>query len=113
MKKANKKIENLLRNALNKVCDTALADVVGFKWLTHFVNHKDVPGSLAIVCVFQTNDELSDALATDQDDYLCGLIGEKLSAASISLNDIQRQVSFDTEEACATEHDGKWNERFS
>jgi hypothetical protein len=36
-----------------------------------------------------------------------------LSAASISLNDIQRQVSFDTEEACATEHDGKWNERFS
>jgi len=113
MKKANRKIENLLRNALNKVCDTALTDVDGFKWLTHFVNYKDVSGSLAIVCVFQTNDELSDALATDQDDYLRCLIGEKLSAADISVKDMQRQVSFDTEEACATEHDGKWNERFS
>ena len=113
MKKADKKIENLLRNALNKVCDTALTDVGGFKWLTHFVNYKDVSGSLTIVCVFETNDELSDALATDQDDYLRRLIGEKLSAAAISVKDMQRQVSFDTEEACATEHDGKWNERFS
>ena len=112
MKKADKKIENLLRNALNKVCDIALTDVVGFKWLTHFVNYKDVPGSLAIVCVFDTNDELSGALATHQDDYLRCLIREKLSAAAISVKDMQRQVSFDTEEACANENDGKWNERF-
>ena len=112
MRKADKKIENLLCNALNKVCDTALTDVVGFKWITHFVNYKDVSGSLAIVCVFDTNDELSGALAAHQGDYLRGLIAEKLSAVAISVKDMQRQGGFDTEEACTREHDGKWNERF-
>lgn len=112
MRKADKKIENLLCDALNKVCDTALTDVVGFKWITHFVDYKDVAGSLAIVCVFETNDELSGALAAHQDDHLRGLIGEKLSAVGISVTDMQRQVSFDTEEACTNEHEGKWKNRF-
>ena len=93
MRKADKKIENLLCNALNKVCDTALTDVVGFKWITHFVNYKDVSGSLAIVCVFDTNDELSGALAAHQGDYLRGLIAEKLSAVAISVKDMQRHTT--------------------
>ena len=63
MKKSDKKIDNTVRKALTEVCEAALTEVAGFKWLTHFVNHNDFPDSLSVVCVFDTNVELANALA--------------------------------------------------
>lgn len=112
MKKTDKKIENAIRGALTEVCDIALNEIVGFRWITHFVNYKNFPGSLSIVCVFDTNSDLSDALGAQQDDYLRALIKENLDAVGISIRDPGKQIICDTEEACTNEHDGNWQRRF-
>lgn len=111
MKKSDKKIENSVRGALTEVCEAALDEVAGFKWITHLVNYSSFPGSLSIVCVFDTNNDLSSALAAHRDDYLRSLIKEKLGAADIPIKDISQHVNFDTEEACKNENGGKWHER--
>lgn len=111
MKKTDKKYEKAIRQALTEVCDIALNEVAGFQWLTHQVNYRRFPDSLAVICIFDTNSELASALLAKQDDFLRSLIREKLSAVGISIKDMVRQVSFDTEEACALEHGGKWQQR--
>ena len=40
-------------------------------------------------------------------------IREKLAAAGIPIASMRQQVSFDTQEACDNQHDGKWHLRFS
>ena len=112
MKKTDKKIENSLREALTEVCEVGLDDVAGFKWITHFANYSNFPGSLLVVCIFDTNNDLSNAYKAHSDDFLRSLIKEKLSAADIHIKDLRQQVNFDTEEACEIENGGKWHERF-
>lgn len=112
MKKADKKIENCTRQVLTEVCEVALDEVTGFKWITHFANYSYFPDSLSVVCVFDTNNELSNACGAHQDDFLRNLIKEKLSTADIQIKDIRQHVNFDTEEACENENGGKWHERF-
>ena len=112
MKKTDKKIENSIREALTEVCEIALKDVAGFKWITHFANYSNFPGSLLVVCIFDTNNDLSSILSTHKDDYLRKLIEEKLNTVDIHIKNIRQHVSFDTEEACKNEHGGKWHERF-
>lgn len=111
MKKTDKKIENSLRQSLTEVCEVALYEVAEFKWLTHLVDYRDFPGSLSIVCVFETDDGLSRALDAGQGEYLRRLIKEQLTATGIALKDIRSQVRFDTEEACDRQNGGKWSER--
>ena len=112
MKKTDKKIDNSVRDALTEVCEIALNEVTGFEWITHFINYNHFPESLLVVCIFDTNNDLSNVLSTHKDDYLHKLIKEKLSAVGIHIKNIRRQVSFDTEEACKNENRGKWPERF-
>ena len=112
MKKTDKKIENAIRASLTEVCEIALKDIAGFQWITHFVNYSDFPKSLSIVCVFDTDEALSNVLNSRQEEYLHQLIKATLSAANIPIKDIRKQVSFDTEEACQNENNGKWQARF-
>ena len=112
MKKTDKKIENALREALTEVCEVALDEVAGFKWITHFASYRYFPGSLSVVCIFDTDADLSNAYSIHKDDYLRRLIKEKLSAVDIKIKDIRQHVNFDTEEACKKENGGKWHERF-
>ena len=108
MRKTDKKTENAITRALTEACEMALEKQEGFMWLTHFVNYKNFPGSLSIVCVFDNNEQLSKA----NDKELCATIKDKLASIDIVLNDIRQHVSFDTEENCAKENSGNWNERF-
>jgi len=73
MKKNHKKIDTSLRNSLTQVCDTALENVVGFKWLTHLANYDDFPRSLKVICIFDTH---QNQLLAQQDrhSYLRDLI---------------------------------------
>ncbi|QFU77065.1 Fis family transcriptional regulator [Halioglobus maricola] len=112
MRKTDRKIENGIREALTEVCDVALKDVEGFKWLTHFVNYNAFPDSLSVVCVFDKQSDLSLALVNHHDEFIRSLIGEKLRALGVQIKDIGRQVSFDTEEDCDIENDGNWKARF-
>ena len=108
MKKTDKKIDNAVRAALNKVCQIAQEKHDGFKWLTHFASYDYFPGSLVVVCVYDSNDNL----AKSDKQSLSSLIKEKLESAGIVIKDIRRHVSFDTEENCTNENNGKWHERF-
>jgi len=113
MRKTDKKIENTIRQALTEVCELALESVAGFKWLTHKVSdYKNLPETLSILCVFETTDELSKALDTYQDVFMCRLIKEKLSVVNVDVKNIKQQVRFDSEEACKIYHNSKWHERF-
>jgi len=112
MKKSDKKIDNAIREALTKVCESALNSVDGFVWLTHLVNYNGFPNSLKVVCIFDTDEALSTAIEAKLDDYFYQLINNELNAVNIKLNKLRQQVSFDSEEACERSHDGKWNERF-
>lgn len=111
MRKRDKKLDNTLREALTEVCELALKEVPGFTWLTHLANYNDFPGSLSIVCVFDTIHDVSSALAARQDEYLQAQIEHKLSAAGIHIRDLKSHLSFDSEEACQNENGGKWRER--
>ena len=113
MTKTDKKIEKAIREALTEVCDIALDEVAGFQWLTHLVNYRRFPSSLSVICIFASNNERSNALLAQQDDFLRTLIQEKLSAAGIPIKDALSQVSFDTEEACQYENEGQWQERLA
>ena len=112
MKKSDKKAENAIRVALTEVCEVALKEVVGFKWLTHIVNYNDYPKSLKVICVFDTNRNLSSLYATNKDVFFRHHVQEKLSAICVHLHDAQWQVKFDTEEACKNDNNGNWQKRF-
>lgn len=113
MKKTDKKIEKALRDALTRVCDTALGSVSGFVWLTHLVNFNAFPNSLKIVCVFESDAGLSKAREVKQDEYLCHLIVDELNDVHIPIKNLRQHILFDTEEACERSHNGNWNERLN
>jgi len=98
MKKTDKIIDKALRGALTEVCEIALDEVNGFKWLTHVANYSHFPDSLSVVCVFATKDDLSNAMASRKDDYLCVLIKDKLAVADIHIKNMREHVRFEIEE---------------
>lgn len=108
MRKTDKKIDNSLREALTAACEVALVKYEGFEWLTHFANYQNFPGSLSVVCVFDRNVHLSQSNL----EGLSSIIKDKLASIDIDIKDIGQHVSFDTEENCEKENNGKWRERF-
>jgi hypothetical protein len=111
MKKTDKTLENTIVKVLTQVCEQSLKSIDGFQWLTHLVNYKDFPRSLTVICVFDTNDQVSKLLTSSNHNDLVNMIGEKLKSAGIQLPNVQQQVQFDSEEACNVEHAGNWKRR--
>ena len=99
-------------SALTKACEIAKQQVPGFQWLTHLVNYAQFPDSLSIVCIFDTREELAQARQQMQDQLIIALIKTELERISINFKEINRHVSFDTEEACVAENKGNWAKRF-
>jgi hypothetical protein len=112
MKKQDKKTDNQIRKALHQVCESALKRVEGFTWLTHLVNYNAFPQSLVVVCVFDSDAMLAQAISEKKDIYLRDAIAQSLAAINIKLKDSNRNIRFDTEEACAHEDNGQWSKRF-
>lgn len=113
MRKSDKKRDNALRKALNEVCESALKDIPGFCWLTHLVNYDSFPKSLRIVCVFERNADLDTHLLFDKNNRLQSKIANELSQKGIKLVNINKQIVFDTEENCTTQHNGNWAKRLT
>lgn len=113
MKKADKKIDNQICQALTKVCEVAKQEVHGFQWLTHRVIYNQFPKSLSVICIFNTKAELEQMRQSGKDQLIISLIKTELEQIKINLKEISRNVSFDTEEACEAEHNGKWQKRFN
>jgi hypothetical protein len=112
VRKTDKKTDRALVTALTEVCDAALDHVPGFQWMTHFVNYNDFPGSLIVVSVFDTDDQLLTARVQGHDSWLQQMIQDKLSALKIPINPKRQQICFDTEEACQRDNNGNWQERY-
>lgn len=112
MKKTDKKTDQALVASLTKVCDEALQRVPGFVWITHFVKYDRFPGSLRVVAVLETDDQLLAAEALQLDKWLLTKVSEELAAVGITLRDKHRQFRLDTEQACQREHQGNWQQRY-
>ncbi|WP_027856360.1 hypothetical protein [Marinobacterium jannaschii] len=113
MKKSDKKTEAQICQALTDVCDIALDQVAGFEWITHQVNYNRFPHSLQIVCVFRDEAARTALLLKHEDLFLRQLIVDKLAGIGVKLPRAERQISFDSEEACQRDHAGRWNHRLS
>lgn len=117
MTKTQKKLEQAITRALTEACETAKFgtgenELKGFEWITHFVQYQDFPNSLLIVVVFGRSEERLSALDAGQDKYLYRLIDNRLKAENIHLKVIEKQVRFDSEEACDKQHAGNWPARY-
>lgn len=108
MKKDDKKTDKKIVKALNNVCDTLTADVAGFCWLTHFVNYANVPQSLRIVVVFDTDMALSKALGGRLKKTVSALLEKQLEKSDIFIADCEKAVLFDTEEQGADVDSTRW-----
>ena len=113
MRRTDKKIDNNVRKALTTACDTALENIEGFKWLTHTAKYDCFPGSLMVTCVFDTEESLDRAYQQELDAYFRKLIQGSLLKVGVKFKHVQKQVRFDTEEACEREHSGNWSERIA
>jgi len=111
MRKSDKKIDNQLRLVLTDVCEAALKEIDGFQWLTHLVNYSNFPKSLKVVCVFDTNENLSTFMSKNRGSELASLMQRKLSEVGVNIKDMFAQIAYDSEENCELEHRGKWAER--
>ncbi|MBQ0758576.1 MAG: hypothetical protein KBT72_02885 [Zhongshania sp.] len=89
MRKNDKKLDNSIRIQLTEVCDYALDHTQGFLWLTHTVDYKRFPNSLAVRCVFTAN----SLAAAIQETPLNQLIKDKLSTAGINIQFTQIQYT--------------------
>jgi len=111
MRKSDKKIENKLREVLTDVCEIALKEFTGFEWVTHLVNYNNFPSSLKIICIFDTNDNLTLFKESNNHRKLGTLIQTKLFEIDINLKSINNHFSYDTEENCQKSNSGKWADR--
>jgi len=111
MRKSDKKLENQLRVTLTNVCDIALKEFTSFQWLTHIVNYTNFPKTLKIVCVFDTNENLSTFLQEDSSHQLRNLIQKQLFEIGINLKSMHEHLIYDTEENCEKSHNGNWAAR--
>lgn len=106
-------MDNQICQALTIACEKAKEEIDGFQWLTHFVDFNNFPASLSIVCVFDTKAELKQARQDLKDQLLINLIKTELEKIAISFKVISRHIAFDTEEQCAAENNGRWQQRFA
>jgi hypothetical protein len=111
MRKTDKKIDNQIRLALTDVCEIALKEVDGFQWLTHVVNYSNFPKSLKVVCVFDTNENLSFFMSQKNKMALTSLIQAKLHEVDVNVKNVTDHIFYDTEQNCEKNDDGKWVDR--
>ena len=106
-------MDNYIRRVLNYVCEISLKDIDGFAWLTHTVNYAQFPQSLKVICVFDTLEELTTFLQSEQHNLLNIRVHRELTTLDISLKPNVKMVVYDTEEMCERDHQGNWAKRWA
>lgn len=113
MNKTEKKLDKAIIKALTKACETSKDLVHGFEWLTHSVNFADFPATLRITCVFDTEDSKQQAMQDKLNVKIIVTIEKDLADVGIKCKQIDRHISFDSEQACRLEHGGNWQLRLA
>jgi hypothetical protein len=107
MRKSDKKIENQIRGVLTEVCEDTLKGFDGFLWVMHTVNFSSFPQSLKIVCVFETNQDRANFLVGDGQQHVSKTIQRAFNRVGIQLKNVDKQISYDTQENCKSGQQGK------
>jgi len=104
------RIERRLIATLTEACESAKGEIKGFTWLTHTADLHALAATLKLIWVFDTEADKNLAL-TDAKARLLELTAIALKEADIDLLPSERNVRFDSEEACQRTHGGNWRER--
>ena len=106
------RIERRLIATLTDACEAAKAEIQGFTWLTHTADLNALAATLNVIWVFNTEADKNLAL-TDAKARLFELTATALREADIDLSPSERNVRFDSEEACQRTQGGNWRERLA
>lgn len=103
-----RQLDKALVRSLTTACETAMAEIPGFSWVTHEVVWSDFPASLRLIWVFETDADISRALSQGADQRLLALSAAALDEAGVRVPKITAIVSFDSEQACQQGDQGDW-----
>ncbi len=92
-------LERRLIQSLTEACETAKAEIPGFEWLTHTIDHADPGASVRVTWVFDSEASRLAALAAGQQQRMVEFTAMALREAGIRPTAIERQVVTDSEEA--------------
>jgi len=95
--KTERKLENAIVKALTRVCESAKQQDIGFKWVTHTVDLKNVLNSLIVTCIFEDQQSLYHIHSQGIDNELISAIQSELKAVNVVLINPELHVKFDTE----------------
>jgi hypothetical protein len=104
----DKKRDKALTEALTAVCEKALEQIPGFEWLTHDVDFQRPEQSLRITCVFATSADIEMAREQGLLQCLQAWIKISLKEQAIALATPGKQIVYDAESACQSQHGGNW-----
>lgn len=113
MKKAIKKLDKEVIEALTQVCEEAKVKFEGFIWLTHQANYQDFPASLMVTCVFDGDMDVKRVLANSEYKTLVELMNVNLKRQGIVLRKSEKHIRLDSEHACQLHCNGDWRKRLS
>ena len=106
------RIERRLIATLTDACEAAKAEIQGFTWLTHTADLNAFEATLKVIWVFDTEADKHLAL-TQAKARIFELTATALREADIDLPASERNVCFDSEQACMRSHGGNWRERLA
>lgn len=112
-KRQQRQMERQLIASLTDACETAKAEIPGFDWLTHDNGKQEFPAGLRVTWIFDTQANLSQALANGDDHRMREWTRVALEESGIDSQLISACVQFDSEEACQRAQGGDWLARLS
>jgi len=113
MNKQDKKFEKELIKSLTQCCEQFKPEVDGFEWLTHTLNFSNIEQSIRIVCVFESNLQLSNAIDKDDITRMSNALINCLNKLGITIKKPTQHIIFDSEENCHASHQGNWQQRLN
>lgn len=107
-----KQLDKQIVQQLTQVCHLAQNEIDGFVWLTHTVDYANLDKSLKVIFVFATTEQKASAEHENADKMKAWVV-EYLQPLGIKLNNADKQIQFDSEQACDAQHNGNWQHRLS
>lgn len=112
-KKPDARLERRLTRALTDACEQAKPLLPGFVWLTHLVDEHNIPGSLRVIWVFKTQDDMTSALKGDGWQHMRVFTEAALLEVGVAIGKVDGCLDADNEEDCLRVHGGDWQKRLS
>ncbi|MEW6989724.1 Fis family transcriptional regulator [Colwelliaceae bacterium 6441] len=109
--KTTQKLDNNICKALTIACEESLHTIEGFCWLTHRANYTNFPASLVVTCVFETQRDIENIKESPLATSFKKNIQKQLLKVGVIIKNMDKNIHFDSEEACEIQHQGQWDER--